>query len=126
MSLIPQLGFGELLLLAVLALVVVGPKDLPRLMRGLGRAAAQVRRLSDEFRASFDQMAREAEVEELRREIEDLKTANPVREVRAAVEGARDDAMTALADAETDAGTGGGTNANRLGGERVNGAPEER
>ena len=100
MSLIPQLGFGEILLLAVLALVVVGPKDLPRLMRGLGKAAAQVRRLSDEFRASFDQMAREAEVEELRREIEDLKAANPVAEVRAAVEGARDDATAALSGAD--------------------------
>ena len=104
MSLIPQLGFGEILLLAVLALVVVGPKDLPRLMRGLGRAAAQVRRLSDEFKASFDQMAREAEVEELRREIEDLKAASPVEEVRTAIRGARDDAAAVLNDAEKTTG----------------------
>ena len=100
MSLLPQLGFGELILLGILALVVVGPKDLPRLMRGLGRGAAQLRRLSDEFKASFDQMAREAEVEELRREIEDLKASSPVGEVQAAVKGASDDARAALSDAE--------------------------
>ena len=95
MSLLPQLGLGELLLLAVLALVVVGPKDLPRLMQGIGRFTGQLKRLADEFRHSFDQMAREAEMEELRAEIERLKT-EPLAEVQAAVEGARDDLMTAL------------------------------
>ncbi|WP_051881297.1 Sec-independent protein translocase protein TatB [Parvularcula oceani] len=98
MSLVPQLGFGELLLLAVLALVVVGPKDLPRLMHGLGRAVGQLRKLADEFRASFDQMAREAEMEELRAEIDALKKSNPVNEVKGAFDEARDDVMRALPD----------------------------
>lgn len=96
MSLVPQLGFGEIILLAVLALVVVGPKDLPKLMHGLGKAVGQMRRMADEFRGAFDQMAREAEVEELRAEIENLKSQNPVREVEQAFAEAGDDAYKAM------------------------------
>lgn len=96
MSLLPQVGFFEIMVLAILALVVVGPKDLPRLMRGLGRMTAQVRKLADEFRGAFDQMAREAEVEELRQEIEALKSNNPVAEVRDAFKEAGDEAYAAM------------------------------
>ena len=96
MSLVPQLGFGEIVLLAILALVVVGPKDLPKLMRGLGRAIAQLRKMGDEFRGAFDQMAREAELDELRREIEALKSNNPVREVSDAFREAGEDAYAAM------------------------------
>ena len=96
MSLVPQVGFLEIMVLAILALVVVGPKDLPRLMKGVGRAMAQVRKLGDEFKGAFDQMAREAEVEELRREIEDLKSQNPVREVATAFKEAGEDAYKAM------------------------------
>ncbi len=70
------------MLLAVLALVVVGPKDLPRLMRRIGQFMAQARNLAGEFMAGFDQMAREAELDELRNEIEDLKKLNPINEIK--------------------------------------------
>ena len=86
MSLIPQIGFLEIILLAMLALIVIGPKDLPKLMQRVGRFTAQMRNLAGEFRAGFDQMAREAEMEELRQEIDELKKANPVNELREAAE----------------------------------------
>ncbi|GGC99691.1 Sec-independent protein translocase protein TatB [Aquisalinus flavus] len=86
MSLLPQIGFLELMVLAVLALVVVGPKDLPKLMRGIGKFLKQARAMADEFRAGFDEMARETEMAELREEIESLKKNNPVNEVKKAVE----------------------------------------
>ncbi|MCI5046876.1 MAG: Sec-independent protein translocase protein TatB [Aquisalinus sp.] len=82
MSLIPQLGFFEIMLLAVLALVVVGPNELPRLMRSVGKFMAQARHMAREFMAGFDQMAREAELDELQKEIEALKKQNPVTEIR--------------------------------------------
>lgn len=85
MSLVPQLGMAELLLLGVLALIVVGPKDLPKLMREVGRAMAKVRRLADDFRMSFEQMARETEVEEMRAEIEKLKQNNPMTDAKEAL-----------------------------------------
>lgn len=76
---------AELLLLGVLALIVVGPKDLPKLMREVGRAMAKVRRLADDFRMSFEQMARETEVEEMRAEIEKLKKNNPMTDAKEAL-----------------------------------------
>lgn len=92
MSLLPSVGMFELMLLAAIALVVVGPKDLPRLMRAVGKFTAQARNMAMEFRAGFDQMAKEAEMEELRGEINALKKANPVNEIRDAV----DEAMAPL------------------------------
>lgn len=95
MSLLPQIGFFELMLVAVLALVVVGPKDLPKLMRGIGKFVKQARAMADEFRAGFDEMARETEMAELRQEIESLKKNNPVNEVKKAVEDTARDADAA-------------------------------
>jgi sec-independent protein translocase protein TatB len=76
MNLMPQFGFFELVVVAVIALVVVGPKDLPRLMRMAGKMMAQARKLGAEFMGAFNQMAREAEMEEMRQEIEALKKDN--------------------------------------------------
>jgi len=76
MNLLPQFGFFELMLIAVIALVVVGPKDLPKLMRSAGQMVARARRMAGEFTAAFDQMARETEMEEMRQEIEALKKDN--------------------------------------------------
>ena len=55
----------ELLLIVVIAVIVVGPKDLPRMMRGMGRWARKIRAASSEFRRQFDQLAREAELDEI-------------------------------------------------------------
>ncbi|MGC6500379.1 MAG: Sec-independent protein translocase protein TatB [Henriciella sp.] len=75
---LPQFGFSELLLVAVVALIVVGPKDLPVMMRRLGQFVARGRAMATEFRAAFDDIARESELEALREEIESLKRDNAV------------------------------------------------
>ena len=85
MSLVPQLGLPELLVLSVLALLVIGPKDLPRFLHGAGRMAGKARRLADEFRQGITQMAREAEMEEMRREIEELKKSTGADEMTGAM-----------------------------------------
>jgi sec-independent protein translocase protein TatB len=74
----PGIGAPELIVLAVLALIVVGPKDLPMLFRRVGRFVGQARQMARDFQRSFDDMGREAEMSELRREIEALKSGNPV------------------------------------------------
>ncbi|HHI88586.1 MAG TPA: twin-arginine translocase subunit TatB [Hellea balneolensis] len=71
---IPQLGFSEILVLAILALVVVGPKDLPRLMRSVGQFVRRIKMLGQEFKDAFDQMGAEDELAELRKEIDELKS----------------------------------------------------
>ena len=63
----------EMLMVAVVALIVIGPKDLPVLLRRLGQFIAKMRGLAAEFRASFDEMARQSELDELRRQVEELK-----------------------------------------------------
>src|SRR3978361_2209356 len=64
----------ELLIAAIVALIVVGPKDLPVLLRKLGQFMAKVRAMASEFRASFDEMARQSELDELRREVEAMRS----------------------------------------------------
>lgn len=77
---LPQFGFAELLFVAIVALIVVGPKDLPMMMRKLGQFVAKGRSMANEFRAAFDDIARQAELDELRKEIESLKRENAVSE----------------------------------------------
>lgn len=76
-------SWSHLLIIAIVALVVVGPKDLPRLMRIGGQWVAKARGMANEFRSSFDDMARQGELDELRKEIESLRTplASPDRPV---------------------------------------------
>ena len=70
---LPSLGFNEILILGVLALVVIGPKDLPLMLRKLGRWTAKLRGMAQEFRTGFDELARQAELDELKREVEALR-----------------------------------------------------
>ncbi len=62
-----------MLVLALLAIIVVGPKDLPKLMRSLGGFMAKIRSLGQEFKSAFDEMGEATDMAELRREIEELK-----------------------------------------------------
>lgn len=75
---LPQFGFAEFFLLAAVALIVVGPKDLPVMMRKLGQFMARGRAMANEFKDAFDDIARDAELDELRKEIESLKHDNAV------------------------------------------------
>jgi len=58
-----DIGAAELLLVAIVALVVIGPKDLPGALRGVGRVMGQLRNITGQFRFSLDSMIREAEME---------------------------------------------------------------
>ena len=77
---LPQFGFSELIFLVIIALVILGPKDLSLTMRKLGQFVAKGRSMANEFRAAFDDIARQAELDDLRKEIEDLKRDNAVTE----------------------------------------------
>jgi sec-independent protein translocase protein TatB len=62
-----DVGASELLLIAVVAIVVIGPKDLPLALRTAGRWIGKIRRVSGHFRAGVETMIREAELEEMER-----------------------------------------------------------
>ncbi len=72
---LPEVGATELLVIAAVALIVVGPKDLPALMRKAGQFLAKLRGMANEFRASFEDMARQSELDDLRREVEAMRNA---------------------------------------------------
>jgi sec-independent protein translocase protein TatB len=70
-----------MLLVLVVALVVVGPKDLPKLMRKMGQWTAKARGMADQFRRSFDEMARQSELDELRKELDELRNSRPLADI---------------------------------------------
>jgi len=86
---------SHILILLGVALVVVGPKDLPRLMHMIGRWAGKARGMANEFKKSFDEMARQSELDELRKEVEALRTSNPLADVDKSINEAVNADMTA-------------------------------
>ena len=69
----PENRLLELMIIGAIALIVVGPKDLPVLMRRVGQFVGKMRGMANEFRASFEELARQSELEDLRREVEAMK-----------------------------------------------------
>ena len=72
-----DIGWPELLVIATILIVVVGPKDLPHMLRTFGRTMRKVRSMAAEFRGQFDDALRDAELEELRKTVDDVKGLNP-------------------------------------------------
>jgi len=70
----PGIGGSEWFIIGLVALLVVGPERLPGLLRQLGKLVARARGMANEFRSSFDEMARQSELDDLRKEVEALRT----------------------------------------------------
>src|ERR1700739_2171905 len=79
-------SWSHILILLIVALVVVGPKDLPRLMNIAGRWAGKARNMANEFKKSFEDMARQSELDELRAEVEKLRATDPIADLGNEVE----------------------------------------
>ncbi|MGA9796013.1 MAG: Sec-independent protein translocase protein TatB [Rhizomicrobium sp.] len=73
-----DLSWTHILIVLVVALVVVGPKDLPRMMHTVGKWVGKARSMADQFRKSFDEMTKQGELDELRNEIEALRNERPL------------------------------------------------
>ena len=71
-----DIGWSEMAVIMLVALVVIGPKDLPRLARTLGQWVAKGRSMAREFQRSLEDMAREAELDDVKREIEKVGRTN--------------------------------------------------
>jgi sec-independent protein translocase protein TatB len=69
-----NIGWSELLLVAIVAIVVVGPKDLPKLMRTFGVYAGKLRRAAADFQRQFDEALAESEADEVRKNIEAIRS----------------------------------------------------
>ncbi len=81
-----DIGWSELLVIAVVAIVVVGPKDLPKLMRGFGHYAGKLRRSASDFQRQFEEAMRESEVAEVKKAIESVRTETPSLDLKAPID----------------------------------------
>ena len=75
---LPDLSPTHIFIVLIVALVVVGPKDLPALLRKVGKFIGKMRGMANEFRASFDEMARQSELDDLRKEVEAMRQASQI------------------------------------------------
>jgi sec-independent protein translocase protein TatB len=71
-----DLAWSEIALIGVVALVVIGPKDLPEAIRGLARGVQKLRRMAGEFQSQADELVREANLEEVRSSINEIRNFN--------------------------------------------------
>ena len=81
----------ELLVIAVVALVVIGPKELPGLLRTWGKWMGQARAMAAEFRGHVDEMVRQSELDEVKKQLQegpglDFKDLDPTKEIRSALQ----------------------------------------
>ncbi|SFO87144.1 sec-independent protein translocase protein TatB [Mesorhizobium sp. NFR06] len=77
-----EVGWSELLVIAVVMIVVVGPKDLPNMLRTFGRTAAKLRAMAGDFQKQFNDALKEAELDDVKSSIDSLRGLNPMNEVR--------------------------------------------
>ncbi|MET3594947.1 sec-independent protein translocase protein TatB [Mesorhizobium shonense] len=77
-----EVGWSELLVIAVVMIVVVGPKDLPSMLRTFGRTAAKLRAMAGDFQKQFNDALKEAELDDVKSSIDSLRGLNPMNEVR--------------------------------------------
>ncbi|UEM18770.1 Sec-independent protein translocase protein TatB [Skermanella mucosa] len=76
-----DIGWSELLVIMVVALLVIGPKDLPKVLKTVGIWVRKARMLTRDFQNSVDEMIREADLEDVRRQATELRNLNLTKEV---------------------------------------------
>ena len=67
-----DIGWSELLVIGVVAIVVVGPKELPRLMRAFGHYSGKLRAMASDFQRQFEDAVRDSEIDEVRKAMQDF------------------------------------------------------
>ncbi|WP_343314319.1 Sec-independent protein translocase protein TatB [Brucella sp. BE17] len=72
-----DVGWSELLVIAIVMIVVVGPKDLPKMLRAFGKATARMRSTANEFRQQFNEALKEAELEDVKNIIDETRKLDP-------------------------------------------------
>ncbi|MEF2550043.1 Sec-independent protein translocase protein TatB [Aurantimonas sp. A2-1-M11] len=80
-----DIGWSELMVVAIVLVIVVGPKDLPRMLRTFGRTSKQLRSMAGDFRRQFDDALREAELDEVKNTVSKVRDLDPTKDVRAAM-----------------------------------------
>ena len=77
-----DIGWTEMLVIAVVMIVVVGPKDLPKMLRTFGKTTAKLRSMAGDFQKQFNEALKEAELDDVKKSVDSLKGLNPATEIK--------------------------------------------
>jgi sec-independent protein translocase protein TatB len=93
-----DIGWGELVVIGVVALIAIGPKELPGALRTLGQWMGKVRRMAAEFQNQFQEAMREAEMADIKKQVDALTSGfDPIEATRRELESAMEDKPAAPA-----------------------------
>lgn len=95
-----DIGWPELLVVAIVLIIVVGPKDLPPMLRAFGRTTKKLKSMANEFRGQFDDALREAELGDVKKTFDEARKLNPMQTIRDAVNPLKDAGKEIRADLE--------------------------
>jgi len=100
-----EIGWGELLIIGIVALIAIGPKELPTLFRTLGQWTNKLRRMASEFQRQFQEAMREAELADIKKQVDDMTSQaqsyasfDPVAEVRRELDSTQQQIENAMAE----------------------------
>src|SRR6476469_1218729 len=100
-----EIGWGELLIIGIVALIAIGPKELPGVLRTLGQWMSKLRRRASEFQSQLHEAMREAELADLKKQVDDMTSQaqsyanfDPVSEVRKEFESTQQQIESAITD----------------------------
>ncbi|MCO5065611.1 MAG: Sec-independent protein translocase protein TatB [Rhizobiaceae bacterium] len=77
-----EVGWTEMLVIAVVLIVVVGPKDLPGMLRTFGRTTTKLRKMAGDFQRQFNEALEEAELDDVKKSVDALRSLNPATEIK--------------------------------------------
>src|SRR5579864_6919639 len=104
LALMFDISWSEFLLIGIVALVVIGPKELPAVMRTLGQWTRKVRSMASEFQNQFQEAMREAEMADLKKQVDDMARdvtdVDPLKGVRDDIENVDSDVQRSLSSTE--------------------------
>ncbi|MBP1856720.1 Sec-independent protein translocase protein TatB [Rhizobium herbae] len=80
-----DVGWTELVVIAIVMILVVGPKDLPPMLRAFGKMMTKMRGMANDFRQQFDEALKEADLDDVRKTLADAQKLNPAHSIREAM-----------------------------------------
>ena len=121
-----DIGWSELVLIGIVALIVIGPKELPGALRTLGQWMGKLRRMASEFQGQFQEAMREAEVADLKKQVDDMTAQaqsyanfDPISDVRREIETTQQQIENSIVDqpaaTTSDGACGAGSRRGRFG-----------
>ncbi len=109
-----DIGWAELAVVGVIVLIVVGPKELPRVLRSAGQWAGKARKIAREFQNSLDDMIRESELDTVKKDVEKATNFNIKKDIENAID-PKGDVKRALEAPAADAGEAPAADADETG-----------